>query len=398
MFPFPNPLDLFGDAAGAVVGWAWDKVVQGVYTWFANGLLLLMEWVWNILDSSTTPRLTEGWFANGMVGPIASVAVGITLAMMLGSAIQVGLGGRPELIVDALKEGPKSLVATALTVVVIDVLIQGGDVLAEVAWQSGRADTMAVLDSLADTMGAAGGGFAVTFLGPLALFWGMLGLLVTTVMLFMRTSLLYVAAAFAPIVWSSSVLPMMRGSGRRLVHLVVALVLAKPAIAITLAVGSKLLANAGPAPGTEGASAGASAVGTLFAGFTCFAVAGLSPAMIFKLLPAVEGATSATGIAGGWARSAMTVAQGAMLVKSMGGSAGASAATRAVPLTTQLGSQGGGAMSTAGAPPAATASSGGPSSSGSSFAVTAPPSSSDRSSTGPPTSPIGGRDEERSAT
>ncbi len=97
----------------------------------------------------------------------------------------------------------------------------------------------------------------------------MIGLLVTTVVLFMRSSMLYLVAAFAPIVWSTSVAPMMRGSGRRLIHLVVALVLAKPAIAITLAVGTKLLANAG-APGTTGASSGASALGTMLAGFSCF--------------------------------------------------------------------------------------------------------------------------------
>ena len=69
----------------------------------------------------------------------------------------------------------------------------------------------------------------------------------------------------------------------------VALVLAKPAIAITLVVGTKLLANAGAAPGTTGASGGASALGTMFAGFTCFAIAGLSPAVIFKLLPERRG-------------------------------------------------------------------------------------------------------------
>jgi hypothetical protein len=299
---------------------------------------MLMEWVWNILDSATSPRLTEEWFANGMIGPMASIAVGITVAMMLISAIQAGFGGRPELIVDALKEGPKSIVATALTVVVIDVLLQGGDVLADVAWASGRADTMQVLDGLASTMGAAGGGFALTFLGPLALAWGMIGLLVTAVVLFMRTSMLYLVAAFAPIVWSTSVLPMLRGGGRRLVHLVVALVLAKPAIAITLAVGARLLANVGAAPGTQGASAGASAVGTLFAGFTCFMIAGFSPVVIFKLLPAVDGASSATGIAGGWARSAMTVAQAAMLAKSFGATAGVSAASRALPATSSFAS------------------------------------------------------------
>ena len=50
MFPIPNPISIFTSVASDVVGWAWDKVIQGIYTWFANGILLLMEWVWNILD------------------------------------------------------------------------------------------------------------------------------------------------------------------------------------------------------------------------------------------------------------------------------------------------------------------------------------------------------------
>ena len=338
MFPIPNPISIFTSAASSAVGWAWDKVVQGIYTWFANGILLLMEWVWNLLDETTTPRLTEDWFANGMMAPIAGVALGLTLAMMLASAIQAGLAGRPELIVDALKEGPKAIVATALTVVVLDVMLQGADMLAAVVWQGGRDDTMTVLDGLASTMGLAGGGFAATFLGPLALLFGMIGLIVTAVVMFMRMSLLYLVAAFAPIVWSASVSPVMRGSGRRLIHLAVALVLAKPAIAITLAVGMKLLANIGPAPGTEGASEGAAAVGTLFAGFTAIGIAGFSPVVLFRLLPGVEGASSTTGVLGGWGRSAMTIAQGAMLAKSFGASAGASAASRALPTTSGMSS------------------------------------------------------------
>ncbi len=44
----------------------------------------------------------------------------------------------------------------------------------------------------------------------------------------------------------------------------------------------------------------------MLAGFSCFAIAGLSPAVIFKLLPSVEGGSAATGVAGGWGRSAMT--------------------------------------------------------------------------------------------
>jgi hypothetical protein len=43
---------------------------------------------------------------------------------------------------------------------------------------------------LAATMGSSGG-LAGTFLGPLALLFGMIGLLVTTVVLFMRSSILF---------------------------------------------------------------------------------------------------------------------------------------------------------------------------------------------------------------
>src|SRR4051812_18787758 len=122
----------------------------------------------------------------------------------------------------------------------------------------------------------------------------MIGLLVTTVVLFMRSSLLYLVAAFAPIVWASSVSPVLRGAGRRLVHVTVALVLAKPAITVTLVVGVKLLANAGT-PAAGGGTDGAAALGTLVSGFACFPIAGLSPWVVYRLLPSVEGAAVASG-------------------------------------------------------------------------------------------------------
>jgi hypothetical protein len=331
MWPFPNPLNLFGAAASGVVGWAWDKVVQGIYTWFANGLLLLMEWVWGVLDTATTPRLTEAWFATELVRPLAAIALAVTVALMLASAIQAGFAGRPELIIDALKEGPKAIVASALTVTVMDLLIRGADVLAEAAWHAGRGDAQQVMDGLAVTLSQAGG-LATTFLGPLALLFGMVGLLMTTVVLFMRSFLLYLVAGFAPIVWSSSVSPVMRGAGRRLVHVTVALVLAKPAISLTLVIGVKLLANAGTTEaGAQGD--GAAALGTLVSGFACFAIAGLSPWVVYRLLPSVEGAAVSSGIVGGWGRSALTAVQAGLMVKSLGASAAASAATRQLPST-----------------------------------------------------------------
>lgn len=363
MWPFPNPLDLFGDAVGGIVGWAWDKVIQGIYTWFASGVLMLMEWVWSVLDTATTPRLTEDWFASGLVAPLAAISLSITVAMMLASAVQAGFGGRPELIVDALKEGPKAIVATSVTLVVMDVLVRGADAIAGTAWQAGRGDAEQVLDSIARTMSGAGV-LAGTFLGPLALLFGMIGLLMTTVVLFMRSALLYLVAAFSPIVWASSVSPVMRGSGRRLVHVTVALVLAKPAITMTLVVGTKLVANAG-APGIDGnATDGAAALGTLITGFACFAIAGLSPWVVYRLLPSVEQASVASGVVGGWGRAGMTAVQAGLMVKSLGASTAASAATRGISSMSQAssataGSGGVGSMGASAAGSSASPSSGG---------------------------------------
>ena len=60
--------------------------MQGVFTWFAEGLLLLIEFVWGLLDTATTPRLTDDWFANGLVATLAPIALFVTVAMMLMTA------------------------------------------------------------------------------------------------------------------------------------------------------------------------------------------------------------------------------------------------------------------------------------------------------------------------
>lgn len=324
---------LFGyaaSAAGSAAGWAWDKVTGGIYTWLAQGLALLIEWVWGVLDSATTPHLTQAWFTNGLIGPIGVLALAVTIALMLASAIQAALAGRPEQIIDAVKEGARVIVASALTVTVIDVLIGITDEASAMVWKTGRADLVVMLDKMT-TVAATSGPLSATFIGPLCLLVGFVGLIGLVITLLMRSALIYVAAALAPLVWSSSVLPMFRGSARKLVHLLVALIFSKLAIVITLVVAVKLGVNAGGDPAsTSIVNDGASAVGMLLSGFVCFLIAAITPFVLYKLMPTVEGAIVGAGIAGGWGRSVTNAAHTAVMVKSAGASAGASAATRAV--------------------------------------------------------------------
>jgi hypothetical protein len=325
--------DLFGfvgDAAGAVAGWAWDKVITGIYTWLANGLALLIEWVWSVLDSATTPRVTADWLANDLAVRVGLLALAVTIAMMLASAIQAALAGRPEQITDAVKHGIWAIVASALTLTMIDVGIRLVDEAAAGIWQLGRPDLVRVIErmvAVATTTGPLG----TTFVGPLCLLFGFLGLIGLVVALLMRSALIYLAAALAPIVFSANVLPLFRGSARKLVHLTVALIVSKLAIVISLVVAVRLLANPAGDPRTGAIINDASAaVGTLLTGFLCFVIAAISPVVLYRLMPTVEGAIVGAGIAGGWMRGASTAAHTALMAKSLGATGAASAATRGV--------------------------------------------------------------------
>ncbi len=325
--------DLFGfglNAIGEAVGWAWDKVVTGIYTWLANGLALLVEWVWSVLDSGTTPRVTAGWFANDLAVQLGVLALAVTVAMMLASGIQAALAGRPEQILDAIRQGIWSIVASALTVTVIDLLLGLVDEASAMVWQSGRADLVSMIEGIV-VVATTTGPLATTFVGPLCLLVGFVGLIGLVVSLMMRSSLIYLAAALAPLVWSANVLPLFRGTARKLIHLTVALIVSKLAIVVSLVVAVNLIAHpSGNPDSTSVINDGAAAVGTLMSGFVCFLIGAVSPLVLYKLMPTVEGAIVGAGVAGGWTRGATTAAHTALMVKSLGASAAGSAATKGV--------------------------------------------------------------------
>ena len=291
--------DLFGfglNAIGEAVGWAWDKVVTGIYTWLANGLALLVEWVWSVLDSGTTPRVTAGWFANDLAVQLGVLALAVTVAMMLASGIQAALAGRPEQILDAVRQGMWSIVASALTVTVIDLLLGLVDEASAMVWQSGRADLVSMIEGIV-VVATTTGPLATTFVGPLCLLVGFVGLIGLVVSLMMRSSL-------------ANVLPLFRGTARKLIHLTVALIVSKLAIVVSLVVAVNLIAH--PSGDPDSASVindGAAAVGTLMSGFVCFLIGAVSPLVLYKLMPTVEGAIIGAGVAGGWTRGATTAAQ-----------------------------------------------------------------------------------------
>lgn len=318
--------NLANDPAGTITGWTFDEVTSGIFEWLARGLAVLIEWVWRVLDSGTTPRLTDRWFANEVAGQIGALAVSVIVAMMLASAAQAALAGRPDQIGDTVKEAVRAIVLSAFTVTVLDLTVRLVDEVSASVWQVGRDDLVTMLERMV-AVTANTGLLGQTFVGPLCLLFGFVGAVGIAISLFMRSTLIYVAAGLSPLVWSTSVLPAMRGASRRLVHLLVALVLAKLAVVVTLVVAVMLVSNAGEGSTDRPVEDEAAAVGMLLTGFIAFLVAAISPMVLYRLMPTVEGAVATSGVVGGWGRGLMTLGHAAAMVSSGGTSAAAAAST-----------------------------------------------------------------------
>ncbi len=135
-----------------------------------------------------------------------------------------------------------------------------------------------------------------------------------------------------------------------------ALIVSKLAIVATLTLAVKMMANATNFTSTgDDLSDGVGALGVLFAGVICFAVASITPMVLYKLMPTVEGAVIGAGVAGGWGRGAMTGMYAASTAKNLGGSLG-KLASGPVPSDSgdggSGGEPGGGGSSPAGSPAA----------------------------------------------
>lgn len=292
----------------AAAGWAWEEVVGGIANWVAKGLLLAIEWVWGVIDSSTSPDLAAPWFADGGIATrVGLLGLVVAVMMMLVSAIQAALLGRPEQIIDAVRTAVFALAGAAVTVTAADVAIKLVDGAAGWLWANQRDGLRTYLESLMAVF-SSNTVLAGAILGPLLMVACLFAMIGLAVALFTRGALLYLVAAFAPLVFSLGILPSFRGAVRKIIHLGVALILSKLAIVIALCVAVQLGSTAAPDSAAEAIRSDLGAIGLLVTGFFCFLVASISPVVVYKLMPTAEDAVASSGVVGGWARGATSAA------------------------------------------------------------------------------------------
>lgn len=314
MFPIGNPFDdlwnFVTSPFESLLGWAGDKIFEGITNWIAKGCVQLLGFVWAVMDRTSSPQLDSEWFSGAATSPyqVAARIGGLVLLAFFFIAIAHGVATG-----DVGGVGRRAFADLPLTVFVMLALVtltQAAvgltDAMSDSIWLGMRENAVTVFDGIGRITTTVPGG---TFLAPLVLLVLMVALLFLWFVLMLRDALIYlvvvlaIAFAIPGMVW-----PALRGMARHTIELLAALILAKPVIALALSVGVGALGGVG-ATGTPGDGVidnGLAEFGTLVVGIITFGLAAFMPYLVYRLLPVVAAATVAAGVASGPLRAAST--------------------------------------------------------------------------------------------
>ena len=315
-FGFPNPVSWAIDHVSGFVGGAatagFGMVIGGLTAWVVDAVVWVVGGVFNFFLDSTDPNVQADWFVsrNGPYGTTVAIAaallVGFVLAGITQGVLSGDVGGMLKQVAFHL---PVSVLGMVGLVSIVQALIRLTDELSTgVLSRFGHnvSDFTSVVTSISTLAGGTATAFVVLLLGVVTVIAG----IILVAELVIRSALVYIVVALAPLVFAAQVWPALRGIGRKLLELVVALVLSKLVIAIALSVAAAAMVGTGsggevtalPAPEVFARNPGGSvthAVGILLAAFATFGVAAFSPLLVAKLMPLTEAALVSQGLRGG---------------------------------------------------------------------------------------------------
>lgn len=330
-FGFPNPIGWAIDKITGLIGGAvtagFAALIGGLVAWVIDAVVWIVGGVFNFFLTSTDPNVQADWFVTG-TGPYATtVGIGASLLLLflLAGIVQGVLKGDVGGMLRGLAlDLPVSVLGMIGLVTVTQALIRLTDVLSGHLVGNFQKDISkfgAVVATLSHLSGGISTAFVVFVLGLVAVLAG----LVLVAELVIRSALIYIVVAMAPLVFAARLWPALRGVARKLLELLCALILSKLVIGIALSVAAAAAVGSGsggevtslPPPEVFAQHPGGSvtqAVGILLTAAAAFGVAAFSPLLIAKLMPLTEAAVVAQGLRGGPVRAGQ---QGLMMANTM---------------------------------------------------------------------------------
>lgn len=293
----PGPGDIVGGIGGFFGGLASDAgraiveyVLEFIFGLIAQAVASITGALAQSFNgASTRVDLTGGWFTSDggtTVTTMTSVIAGsLVLVFLFMSLIRAMFAGEfSTMWRAALVDVPAAFLATALTVVVASALLAMVDEASATLLGADGGQLAAFGDSLSDVE-------QLSLAGLLGILFGLLfiiGAVLVWIQLLVRAALIYIVIAFAPITWVTRAYPGTRGIARRGAEIAVALIVSKFAMAISFRLGAEALASS-DVPSGEADLSG------MLVGSAIMLMTAFMPWMIFKIIPAVESATSAAG-------------------------------------------------------------------------------------------------------
>lgn len=318
---FPNPVGWVVDKvkgfAGDVATEGFELVIGGLTAWVIDAVVWVVGGVFKFFLDAADPNVQADWFvaSDGPYGTTAAIGATLLVGFMLAGITQGALSGDVGGMLRQIGlQLPVSVIGMVGIVTFVQALVRLTDALSSgVLDRFGHnvAEFSTVISSLAALAGGPASAFVVFLLGLIAVIAG----IILVAELVIRSALVYIVVALAPLVFAAQLWPALRGIGRKLLELVVALIVSKLVMAVALAVAASAMVGVGsggevtalPAPETVAEDPGGSvtqAVGILLAAVAAFGVAAFSPLLIAKLMPLTEAALVAQGVRGGPMRAA----------------------------------------------------------------------------------------------
>lgn len=346
---FPNPVGWAVDQVQGFIGNAasdgFQLIIGGLTAWVLDAVVWVVTGVFDFFLDATDPNVQADWFVSGN-GPYAATAtigatllVGFVLAGITQGVITGDVGGMVRRIALDL---PIAVLGMVGLVTITQTLIRLTDALSG-ALLANFSDDIREFTDVVGSLSALSGGQATAFVIFLLSLVAVLSGTILVAELVVRSALIYIVVALAPLVFAAQLWPALRGISRKLLELLAALILSKLVIAIALSVAAAAMVGGGsggevtalPAPEVVAEDPGGSvtqAVGILLAAAAAFGVSAFSPLLITKLMPLTEAAVVAAGVKNGPARAgqqALSVASYSRIARGsgfakQGGASGAS--------------------------------------------------------------------------
>ncbi len=287
---------------GAIEGLG-NSIFSQITTWASEGAAWLIGRVVEVVEETTTPRLTtKGFLAE--YGEMAVIGALLAAAMLLLAVIEgVARSDMGMLVRVVLVNLPLAFIATSVAYVVVQLLLVGTDGLCHAIGQASQHRGEHFFKGAIEGLGSAGGsaGEAVGGAGPegsaagkaggevavplfvsfLAAVIGGFAAFFVWVELLMRDAAIYVVALFMPLALAGSIWPRWSGALRRTGELIAVVIGSKFVIVSIIALAAGLVAES------------SGRVEHILAAAALMLLACFSPFALFRLVPFAEGAMSA---------------------------------------------------------------------------------------------------------